>query len=50
MVARCHLPESADGLCACTGLATVMAGKEAVWDEIVAKHGLAPTPYRDVSS
>src|SRR3984957_12917509 len=31
-------------------LATVMAGKEAAWDEIVTKHGLAPTPYSDVSS
>jgi nucleoside-diphosphate-sugar epimerase len=31
-------------------LATVMADKEAIWDEIVTKHGLAPTPYRDVSS
>lgn len=31
-------------------LATVMADKEPVWNEIVADHGLAPTPYRDVSS
>lgn len=31
-------------------LATVMAGKEPVWDAIVRRHGLAPTPYRDVSS
>ena len=31
-------------------LATVMNGKNDVWNEIVAKHGLAPTPYRDVSS
>ena len=31
-------------------LATVMADKEPVWDAIVSRHGLAPTPYRDVSS
>jgi nucleoside-diphosphate-sugar epimerase len=31
-------------------LATTMADKEPVWDEIVARHNLAPTPYRDVSS
>jgi len=31
-------------------LATVMADKQPVWDEIVTKHNLAPTPYRDVSS
>jgi nucleoside-diphosphate-sugar epimerase len=31
-------------------LATVMADKQPVWDEIVTKHDLAPTPYRDVSS
>jgi nucleoside-diphosphate-sugar epimerase len=31
-------------------LAAVMADKEPVWDEIVARHGLAPTAYRDVSS
>jgi nucleoside-diphosphate-sugar epimerase len=31
-------------------LASVMADKEPVWDEIVAKHDLVPTPYRDVSS
>ena len=31
-------------------LATVMADKEPVWDTIVSRHGLAPTPYRDVSS
>jgi nucleoside-diphosphate-sugar epimerase len=31
-------------------LATVMADKEPAWDEIVAEHGLSPTPYRDVSS
>ncbi|HEY0812568.1 MAG TPA: SDR family oxidoreductase [Pseudonocardia sp.] len=31
-------------------LATVMGDKEPVWEEIVAEHGLAPTPYRDVSS
>jgi nucleoside-diphosphate-sugar epimerase len=30
-------------------LAGVMADKEPVWEEIVAKHDLAPTPYRDVS-
>ncbi len=28
----------------------VMADKESVWDRLVAKHGLAPTPYSDVSS
>jgi nucleoside-diphosphate-sugar epimerase len=31
-------------------LATVMADKEPVWNEIVTKHDLQPTPYRDVSS
>jgi nucleoside-diphosphate-sugar epimerase len=31
-------------------LADVMADKEPVWDAMVAKHGLAPTPYSDVSS
>jgi nucleoside-diphosphate-sugar epimerase len=31
-------------------LAEVMADKKPVWEEIVAAHGLAPTPYRDVSS
>jgi nucleoside-diphosphate-sugar epimerase len=31
-------------------LAAVMADKEPVWDEIVARHGLAATAYRDVSS
>jgi nucleoside-diphosphate-sugar epimerase len=31
-------------------LAEAMADKEPVWDEIVARHGLASTPYRDVSS
>ena len=31
-------------------LATVMGDKQPVWDEIVARHGLAPTAYRDVSS
>jgi nucleoside-diphosphate-sugar epimerase len=31
-------------------LTTVMADKEPVWNEIVAKEDLAPTPYRDVSS
>lgn len=31
-------------------LATVMADKEPVWEEIVAAHHLARTPYRDVSS
>ena len=31
-------------------LQDVMADKEPVWDEMVAKHGLAPTPYSDVSS
>ena len=28
----------------------VMADKESVWDRLVAKHGLEPTPYSDVSS
>lgn len=28
----------------------VMADKEPVWDRLVAKHGLKPTPYTDVSS
>ncbi len=28
----------------------VMADKEPVWNDLVAKHGLAPTPYSDVSS
>ncbi|WP_397517994.1 SDR family oxidoreductase [Rhodococcus oxybenzonivorans] len=28
----------------------VMADKEPVWNELVAKHGLKPTPYADVSS
>jgi nucleoside-diphosphate-sugar epimerase len=31
-------------------LATVMGDKQPVWDEIVARHELAPTAYRDVSS
>jgi nucleoside-diphosphate-sugar epimerase len=31
-------------------LATVMAAKEPAWNEITARHGLQPTPYRDVSS
>jgi nucleoside-diphosphate-sugar epimerase len=31
-------------------LQDVMADKEPVWDAMVAKHGLAPTPYADVSS
>jgi nucleoside-diphosphate-sugar epimerase len=31
-------------------LAATMADKEPAWEEIVAAHGLAPTPYRDVSS
>lgn len=31
-------------------LQDVMADKEPVWDAMVAKHGLAPTPYSDVSS
>jgi nucleoside-diphosphate-sugar epimerase len=31
-------------------LAETMADKEPVWEEIVARHDLAPTPYRDISS
>lgn len=31
-------------------LTDVMADKEPVWDAMVARHGLAPTPYADVSS
>ena len=31
-------------------LADVMADKEPVWDAMIARHGLAPTPYQDVSS
>jgi len=31
-------------------LATVMADKQPVWDEIVTTNGLALTAYRDVSS
>lgn len=31
-------------------LANVMSDKEPVWQEIIARHELAPTPYRDVSS
>jgi hypothetical protein len=31
-------------------LQDVMADKEPVWDAMVARHGLAPTPYADVSS
>lgn len=31
-------------------LDTVMADKEGLWNKMVAKHNLAPTPYRDVSS
>ncbi|WP_349294598.1 SDR family oxidoreductase [Baekduia alba] len=31
-------------------LADVMGDKEPVWEQIVAAHDLAPTPYRDVSS
>ena len=31
-------------------LADVMADKAPVWDRLVARHGLAPTPYADVSS
>jgi nucleoside-diphosphate-sugar epimerase len=38
----------ASGLPMC--LAAVMGDKQPVWDEIVARHGLAPTAYQDVSS
>jgi nucleoside-diphosphate-sugar epimerase len=31
-------------------LAEVMADKASLWDEMVARHGLLPTPYSDVSS
>lgn len=31
-------------------LEVVMADKEPLWDAMVARHGLAPHPYRDVSS
>ena len=31
-------------------LDTVMADKEPVWNAMIAKHGLAATPYREVSS
>ena len=31
-------------------LAEVMADKESLWNAIVERHGLAPTPYSDVSS
>jgi nucleoside-diphosphate-sugar epimerase len=31
-------------------LATVMADKEPVWNAMIERHGLAKTPYRDVSS
>ena len=31
-------------------LETMMADKEPLWRSMIAKHGLAPTPYRDVSS
>jgi nucleoside-diphosphate-sugar epimerase len=31
-------------------LADVMADKEPVWDAMIARHGLAPTSYADVSS
>jgi nucleoside-diphosphate-sugar epimerase len=31
-------------------LDVVMSDKAALWDEMVRRHGLAPTPYRDVSS
>ncbi|MGF6228236.1 nucleoside-diphosphate-sugar epimerase [Inquilinus ginsengisoli] len=31
-------------------LDTMMADKEPLWRSMIAKHGLAPTPYRDVSS
>ena len=31
-------------------LTEVMADKEGLWDAMVARHGLAPTPYSDVSS
>jgi nucleoside-diphosphate-sugar epimerase len=31
-------------------LATVMADKEALWNAIIARHGLIPLPYREVSS
>jgi nucleoside-diphosphate-sugar epimerase len=31
-------------------LATVMADKQPVWDDIIAEHGLHPTAYQDVSS
>nr|WP_298686917.1 SDR family oxidoreductase [uncultured Dongia sp.] len=31
-------------------LDVVMADKEALWNRMVAKHNLAPTPYQDVSS
>ena len=31
-------------------LTEVMADKEELWDAMAARHGLAPTPYSDVSS
>ena len=31
-------------------LDTVMADKEPLWQSMIARHGLANTPYRDVSS
>jgi nucleoside-diphosphate-sugar epimerase len=31
-------------------LDTLMADKESLWQSMIARHGLAPTPYRDVSS
>ena len=31
-------------------LSAVMADKEPLWNAMVEKHGLAPTPYKDVSS
>jgi nucleoside-diphosphate-sugar epimerase len=31
-------------------LGTVMADKESLWNSMVARHGLAPNPYKDVSS
>jgi hypothetical protein len=31
-------------------LAAVMADKEPLWNAMIAKYGLEPNPYRDVSS
>jgi nucleoside-diphosphate-sugar epimerase len=47
-IARCFDLETAPPLP--MSLETIMADKEPLWNQMVRKHGLAPTPYKDVSS